>query len=147
MSIAVWRAEYHTGHPEIDQQHQHLFRLVNHIHHLTQHELPDHAAIYSQLNEFASCAIAHFDLEESLMAQYSYPNFAVHCQTHRALVNKVQALLTKFDETAESQVAVVTEVLADWMVHHIRGEDQQMIRFFRTNNIIEMNEPLVTIGR
>ncbi|NEQ46005.1 MAG: hemerythrin family protein [Leptolyngbya sp. SIOISBB] len=146
MTIAVWRDEYHTGHPEIDQQHQQLFQLVNQIHHLTQSEQPDHAAIYSQLNEFASCAITHFDLEEALMAQHGYPNFAVHCQTHRALVNKVQTLLTKFDQTAETQVAVVTEVLADWMVHHIRGEDRQMIRFFQASNAVEISGSLISTG-
>ena len=146
MTIAVWRDEYRTGHREIDQQHQHLFKLVNHIHHLTQQALPDDVGIYAQLHEFASCAVAHFDLEESLMAQHDYPNLAIHCQTHRALVNKVQTLLTKFDQTAETQVVAVTQVLADWMVHHIRGEDQQMIRFLRACNAIEVGDSLLMTG-
>jgi hemerythrin len=131
MIIAAWRDEYQTGHLEIDQQHQHLFALVNEIHHLTQAEFTNSTAIYLQLQEFASCAVAHFDLEESLMAQHNYPNFAVHYKTHWALVNKVQTLLDKFDQTSQTQAGEVTQLLADWMVHHIRGEDQQMIHFFR----------------
>ena len=144
MTIAIWRDEYVTGHLEIDQQHQQLFSLVNHIHHLTQSAHPNRAVIYSQLQDFANCAVAHFGLEESLMADHGYPNLAVHCQTHRALVNKVQTLLDKFDPTAETQVAAVTQVLADWMVHHIRGEDRQMIRFFQSRNALKQNDALLT---
>ncbi|WP_026072254.1 bacteriohemerythrin [Nodosilinea nodulosa] len=135
MTVAVWRDEYRTGHDTIDQQHRDLFAQVNHIYALTQTEPQDNLGIRAQLADFAAMAIAHFDLEEALMTQYDYPNFEVHFKTHRALVNKVQALLEKPDRGLDGLPAEVTQVLADWMVHHIRGEDQQMIRFLREQSI------------
>ena len=136
MTVALWRDEYRTGHDTIDQQHRDLFAQVNQIYAMTQAEPQDNAAIRAQLTEFAALAIAHFDLEEALMTQYDYPNFEVHFKTHRALVNKVQALLEKPDRSLDGLPAEVTQVLADWMVHHIRGEDQQMIRFLQERSTV-----------
>jgi hemerythrin len=138
MTVAVWRDEYRTGHDTIDQQHRDLFTQVNQIYAMTQAEPQDNAAIRAQLTEFAALAIAHFDLEEALMIQHAYPNFEVHFKTHRALVNKVQALLEKPDHSLDELPAEVTQVLADWMVHHIRGEDQQMIRFLQERSAVAM---------
>jgi hemerythrin len=135
MAVAEWRDEYRTGHTTIDSQHRRLFTLVNQIHELTKLPEPPMAEIKHLLIEFADCAIAHFDLEETLMAQYAYPNLKVHCGTHQALVNKVQTLLHKFDHASGASTADVTQVLADWMVHHIRGEDRQMIRFFQQRQV------------
>ncbi|MEL6399959.1 MAG: bacteriohemerythrin [Cyanobacteria bacterium J06607_6] len=135
MAIAVWQDDYCTGHEVIDQQHRRLFSLVNEIYDLTQLPTPPMAVIKTRLTEFADCAVEHFELEEGLMAEHEYPNLQVHCGTHKALVNKVTALLAKFDQVAYTATAEVTPVLADWMVHHIRGEDQQMIRFFQRQNV------------
>lgn len=131
MTLAVWRDEYITGHDTIDQQHRTLFDQVNELHALTQKQPQDRAVIRQLLTAFAEQATSHFELEEMLMAQYQYPNLTVHSNTHRALVNKVRSVLDKLNQD-EANVAIdVAPVLADWMVHHIRGEDQQMIRFFK----------------
>ncbi|MGD1943130.1 MAG: bacteriohemerythrin [Leptolyngbyaceae cyanobacterium] len=147
MAIAVWRDDYCTGHEAIDQQHRQLFSLVNEIYDLTQLPTPPRAAIKTRLTEFADCAVEHFELEEGLMAEHEYPNLQVHCGTHRALVNKVAALLNKFDQASSTSTAEVTQVLADWMVHHIRGEDQQMIRFFQQQNAVGVGQLALSVDQ
>ena len=137
MAVAVWREDYCTGHDLIDRQHRHLFDLVNQIHALAQSPEPPMGMIRQLLTEFANCAIEHFDLEERLMAEYDYPNLKVHCGIHQALVSKVQALLDKFDQASGASTVEVTQVMADWMVHHIRGEDRQMICFFQQKNPVD----------
>lgn len=131
MTLAVWRDEYLTGHGTIDQQHRTLFAQVNELYDLTQSQPQDRAVIRQLLTQFDAQATRHFELEETLMAQYQYPNLTVHCNTHRALVNKVRSVLNELNRDGEPVTVDVAPLLADWMVHHIRGEDQQMIRFFK----------------
>jgi len=39
------------------------------------------------------------------------------------------------DMDTPTSVSEVTQVLTAWMVHHVRGEDQNMIRFLRERNV------------
>jgi hemerythrin len=134
MAIAEWSEEYRTGHKEIDTQHQQLFALVNQIDQAVSLEQQPKAQLQALLETFHRQAKVHFDLEETLMEAYQYENIEVHKGTHRALVGKVQTLLDKLAEADAYIPREVTQLLADWMIHHIKGEDRQMIRFFQAQN-------------
>lgn len=136
MAIAQWRDEYCTGYEIIDIQHQTLFKIVNQIHAEILKNSQNQALIRTQLEAFHQQAIEHFDLEESLMLEQDYFNYEIHRQIHKALCAKVKSLLNKLDQGTEAFPHKVTSVLTDWMIHHIRGEDQQMIQFFRAKNIV-----------
>lgn len=142
MTIAIWRDDYCTGHTTIDSQHRHLFDLVNRIHCVLSSEPSPTASALPLLQEFAHCAREHFELEEHLMATYDYPHQEMHCKVHQRLVNKVVRLL-------EPEVAItltpeaVTQVIADWMIHHIKGEDQRMIRHFQAKGVLKAQPLLV----
>ncbi|MEB3266960.1 MAG: bacteriohemerythrin [Leptolyngbya sp.] len=143
MVIAAWRDEYCTGHAVIDAQHRHLFDLVNRVHWLLSNGPGEgNGETWDLLREFAQCAQEHFALEEQLMADYDYPHVEMHCKTHQRLVDKVARVLdpdTAVDLTPEA----VTQVLADWMVHHIKGEDQRMIRYFQAQETFQAQPSLV----
>lgn len=146
MTIAEWSEEYRTGHGEIDTQHQQLFALVNQIDQAVSLEQQPKAELQALLETFHQQAKVHFDLEEALMAAYQYGNIEVHKATHRALVGKVQTLLDKLAEADAYIPRDVTQLLADWMIHHIKGEDRQMIRFFQAQNrsqVVASSLPLV----
>jgi hemerythrin len=131
MSIAEWQQEYNTGHAVIDRQHQQLFSMVNQLHDVLSHADMSKDYVHAMLTDFAAAAVEHFDTEEVLMGQYNYPNTEVHKGTHRLLVSKVRTTLQKFEQDETDISAEIAQVLADWMIHHIRGEDQNMIRFFQ----------------
>mgnify|MGYP002776990322 CR=1 FL=1 len=134
MAIAQWQDDYYTGHAAIDQQHLALFAIVNAIHDAALEQLPDRGWLQQQLQEFAAQATHHFEIEEDLMQTCNYPNYEVHCNTHLALTAKVRQLLLKLEHQTVYAPQEITQVLSDWMIHHIRGEDQQMIRFLRSQN-------------
>lgn len=65
------------------------------------------------------------------MQRHHYPGYERHKQVHDGLTTKVVNLLDRFDQHAASLTVDLTTFLSDWLVHHIRGEDQKMIQFFR----------------
>ena len=111
-----------------------MFAIVNTIHAAALEQCPERDWLQHQLQEFAAQAEHHFAIEEDLMHAYRYPNYEIHCNTHLALTAKVRQLLLKLDTQPTYDPNDVTQILADWMIHHIRGEDQQMIRFLRSQN-------------
>lgn len=132
-AIAEWRDEYLTGHATIDRQHQNLFHLVNQIHTEVTESQPALERVHHLLLEFASQAEAHFALEEDLMQAYQYPNYETHVGVHQRLIAKVQRLLEQLAPRNTYPPQDITQVLTDWMIHHIRGEDRNMIHFFQNH--------------
>jgi hemerythrin len=130
MPIAYWQDEYCTGNQQVDQEHQQLFELVNSLHDAMLQEA-DHQTLKEILSQLASHTIQHFQTEEDLMKANHYPGYDLHQQIHDGLKIKVANLLQKFAEQKISISVELTEFLTEWLAHHIRGEDQKMIRFFR----------------
>ncbi|WP_040655210.1 bacteriohemerythrin [Rubidibacter lacunae] len=132
MSIAPWSDEYCTDHHVIDTQHQTLFELVNRIHDAIIAGESHCSAVRAMLADFEVLAQEHFELEEELMRTYQYPNYEVHFGMHRRLCRKVRSALEKYDRDTDAFSHDVPQVLADWMIHHIRGEDRQTIAFLQS---------------
>lgn len=141
MAIAVWHDDHCTGHTVIDDQHRHLFDLVNRIHLLLTSSAGQDDRTWALLQEFAGFAQAHFALEEQLMETHAYPHLEMHRKTHQRLVSKVARFLEP-DAAATLTPEAVTQVLADWMVHHIKGEDQRMIHYFQAQGVFQAQPSL-----
>jgi len=130
MSIAVWQEEYTTGHLQVDREHQELFDLVNGLHQAMMQQCPP-SDLELILEQLAIHTIDHFESEEALMQANQYPGYARHKQTHDALKAKVIQLVTRVKQQESSITTDLTQFLAEWLAHHIKGEDQLMIRFFQ----------------
>ncbi|MDX2213952.1 MAG: bacteriohemerythrin [Oculatellaceae cyanobacterium bins.114] len=130
MPIALWLNEYCTGNDQVDREHQVLFHIVNSLHEAMgqQAALP---ILKDLLNTLATHTVLHFESEERLMQAHAYPGYDRHKQSHERLKAKVIALSQKFHTQGESAIEELTGFLAEWLVHHIKGEDQKMIRFFQ----------------
>jgi hemerythrin len=130
MKIAHWQDEYCTGNEQIDQEHQELFEIVNTLHAAMIHG-SDRSRLKAILDHLASHTINHFQTEEALMLIHAYPGYDHHKLSHNNLATKVVALIERFN-SGEAPISVeLTQFLSEWLVHHIKGEDQRMIVFFR----------------
>jgi len=148
MQIAHWSEDYETGFPVIDQQHQQMFALVNQLQEAML-KSADPTLLKQLLNALLKDTIAHFTLEEDLMLEHGYPSYQQHKQIHDRLTQKISKVLHHL-ETEEEITAVNTELshfLHQWLVHHIQGQDRQMIQFFREKNVINYHhlETLQTV--
>ncbi len=130
MPLAYWRDDYNTGYETIDQQHQHLFAIINALHDAM---LKGHGAdlLKDTLDTLFEYTLEHFQTEEALMVAHHYPNYAAHVQRHEELKQQVVTMRQKFAANMPLLSKEVSQFLADWLIHHIKDEDQQVIRFFR----------------
>lgn len=127
-----WSDKFSTGVPEIDAQHQELFRQVNRLLEACmqgggKHLLPE---IFDFLGKYA---LEHFATEERYMTRYAYPKLAEHKKVHEDFVQTFLDFRKKA-ETEGSGVNLVVQVnrtLVDWLKNHILGMDQEMGRFLQ----------------
>lgn len=134
MPIAFWRDEYNTGNSLIDSQHQNLFEIINRLHDAML-EGHGHDVISETLDEMAHYTITHFRDEETLMLEYDYPNYPPHKLKHDTLIKEVKALQIEFKKPAHQGLTIkVSRFLTNWLIHHIKGEDQKFMAFLKDHH-------------
>jgi hemerythrin len=130
MNMAVWTEELRCGYPLIDQQHQHLFGLINSLDESLQRHV-EREELSLLLADLLDYTHIHFRSEEELMRTLNYPFYLEHRTIHEKLMKQVMDLQLRLQH-AESSLAIffdVSSFLADWLKHHIQESDFKMVRF------------------
>ena len=140
MPLAYWRDEYRTGNSLVDDQHQKLFQIVNRLHDAM---LQGHGrdVLKKTLNNLTHYTLEHFKTEEQLMLTHAYPHYDEHKSRHEELKTKVLSLIANF-EVSSSLAIEVSHFLTEWLIHHIKGEDQKMIRYMRETIGVDLTDAL-----
>jgi hemerythrin len=118
-----WKDAYKIGHAEIDQQHQRLFELTNAL-----MAAKDVGELRRSMVQLYKHTREHFDLEESLMRQYKYPELAQHTEMHDNLLSRLNEVS---EEVGRGQVnrSALVQLMGTWALHHIPHEDAQFAVF------------------
>ncbi|MEA5578902.1 bacteriohemerythrin, partial [Anabaena sp. UHCC 0451] len=133
IEIAQWRPEYETGYILIDNQHQSLFHAINA---LNSAMLAGRGAelLERTLDILKIYTTIHFETEEEVMVKNGYPGYPEHKAKHELLREQVKVFNEKIKIQDSSQVTIsVSHFLTDWLIQHIKDEDQKMSAFLRKN--------------
>jgi hemerythrin-like metal-binding protein len=123
----VWVPELATGNREVDEQHLKLFQLYNDL----------HAAIGLRagqeevgrvLTALAIYVVAHFQMEEAIMARAGYPELATHRASHQIMRIQVENMVDQFKLRGMDPTALL-QTLGQWLISHVLNEDKAMARF------------------
>ncbi|HEY9648419.1 MAG TPA: bacteriohemerythrin [Chroococcidiopsis sp.] len=128
VTIARWRPEYETGDALVDQQHQSLFSTINALNNAML-EGQGEALLEKTLQSLTDYTTVHFDTEEQFMRLHQYPGYADHKLKHEALKAAVVEFEQKNHQDLRQLTSAVSHFLTDWLIHHIKDEDQKMIAF------------------
>lgn len=132
MGLMTWDESLRTGDKTVDAQHQSLFKLVNDLHDAIVAGKAKEA-LDGTLNALTRYCVEHFRAEESLMQRSGYPAFADHKAKHDELTKKATETVDDFRSGRLVLAISLSQFLADWLKTHIRGEDQKMVAWVRSN--------------
>ena len=130
MEAFVWDQRFVTGIDSVDQQHRHLFDIVNRVGDMLLNTAEtDEAGIQAVFKELADYARYHFADEEKVMreGQVDARSREVHLRIHREFIQQVGSMWsarTSMNNPAE----ILHGFLTAWLSFHILGEDQSMAR-------------------
>lgn len=128
MKLIQWNNKFRTGQASVDHEHKELIILVNKI--LKEiHGTRDQARISFLLGEIHANIASHFALEETLMKQARYKEFAEHKADHEHLLDEIRQIMDDFEGTEGKAVeALLSGRLNDWFLRHFRTLDAKLHR-------------------
>ena len=125
----LWNDSYQTGVPEMDEQHQELFRQLDILGDRTQTD-----RVPQVLDFLGRYVDKHFKDEERLQTASRYPGLAEHKQKHIAFVDTYKKLLDEYNRKPESQGLMtlrINRIAQDWLKTHILGPDTDFAEYYK----------------
>jgi hemerythrin len=129
MALIEWNDSYSVGNNTFDAQHKKLFALLDNIFEAMKTG-KGKEVIGPVLQELKNYTVTHFSAEERLMEKHNYPDMASHIKQHKAFVDKVADITTKYNAGKMVMTIEISSFLKDWLVNHIQGVDRKYKDFF-----------------
>ncbi|MFN7958175.1 MAG: bacteriohemerythrin [Holophagaceae bacterium] len=130
----VWTREEHSvGVERFDQEHERLVARMNQVH-TALLKKQDRSLALEHLESLIQETKAHFEHEEGVMRNVSYPDLEAHAAEHAALTQAATALLQKVQSGSLSALAI-PEFLKAWLVPHLQTVDRKYAACLRRNGL------------
>jgi hemerythrin len=125
-----WSSDYSVYLPEIDAEHQEIFRMAGDLHRavLARREP---AEIEELLKAVAAHAAHHFSHEEEVMQSINYPSYEWHKKQHDTARSKVKEVERRVRRGEPGAALEFLKFLADWLKHHTGVTDRMMGAYLR----------------
>ncbi len=127
----VWRDKMSIGNHIIDMDHRLLICMINMIELSLLAPGDKVGNIKVALDELESYTDIHFKREEKIQFAIKYPRYDEHKHEHQQLVNRLQEIkeqILGIDDPAilAKKAPQLTELLRDWLLHHVLQEDMKL---------------------
>lgn len=109
----------------MDDEHREMIDLINETYSRLA-ENPDADDIEQCLGEILSTISMHFALEERLMRNHKYAEYAAHKEDHEKLLDQIHDLLDDFANDAEAGAVRLQSSLSDWFAGHFSTFDARL---------------------
>jgi hemerythrin len=124
-----WTAALAVGIPEIDHQHQELFRRAERL--ILALRAGDRSEVEPLVEYLTDYVAEHFDSEERLMRSVAYPAYELHQAEHARLRADVGELASRCAEYGPNPLVTLMlhNWISDWLRRHIGSSDRALARF------------------
>lgn len=125
MNEIRWTEDLSVGNQAIDDDHRHLFALLDGL----QHTMPqglvtqDAATIVDDLAQYVE---SHFKREEEFMQRIGYADYVAHKADHDRFVSEVYALQSRLERGAQTLTLSIDKMLSEWFRHHVLVMDMAL---------------------
>lgn len=129
MTPIQWTPALAIGVPEIDAQHQELFRRADEL--IVALRGGDRSAVSPVVRFLAEYAKEHFASEERFMQEIGYPGLEAHRMAHEAFRDQLAELAADFQRKGPTALVALSvhNWLSDWLRRHVSGLDVEIGRF------------------
>jgi hemerythrin len=124
-----WTPTLAVGVPDIDEQHQELFRRGERL--ISALRAGDRSEVLPLLAYLDDYAVHHFEAEERVMREARYPGLEAQVAAHAAFRKDFAAMVRDYRRTGPTALLALTlhNWLSDWLRQHIGDLDRELGRF------------------
>jgi len=125
MSLLQWKPEYSVGIESMDVEHREMIDLINDVYQRLGSS-PDPEDIEDCLESIFNTISLHFALEERIMREHAYIEYAEHKEDHEDLLDEIRDLMDQFLADTDSGARLLEARLSDWFVRHFATFDARL---------------------
>lgn len=123
--LLVWSDAFCTGLAGVDHEHRQLIDLINNLYRVMAHD-GSSSLTDEFLGEIYARISAHFALEDKIMRDAGYDQYASHKADHEALLDRLRDIM---DDAADDDTYSHQELAHDleqWFTVHFRTHDPRL---------------------
>ncbi len=132
-SFMRWDDSYSVGVEEIDNQHKKLIEMIAKFYSLIKDD--SKVAMAETLDSLIEYTDYHFKYEEKIFDKLNYPETDEHKKIHKSFVDTAIDVQTRLKEGKLVIPTEVSNLLKNWLIEHINGEDKKYTKFLNDNGI------------
>jgi len=140
MAFIQFKDRFRVGHFLLDQQHEELFTLLGQLHELVTQKRSQ-IELKNAIAPLHYAIVSHFQTEENIMRNNSYPDYLEHKKIHDHLVSKLADVETQAKNDDDALPLSVAIFLKDWMKHYVSEEDLKMAQHLESRKTIPHPSP------
>jgi len=139
-----WDPSMSVGEKTIDSQHKKLLEKITELAGIISSMDVDMNQLRGTVHFLYIYIKEHFTYEENYMTSNKFPDLEEHKKTHQDFVQFYDGLQKEFRERCISGhfssvdimdlLKKVEKYLGDWLVHHIKGMDQEYTKYINSRN-------------
>jgi hemerythrin-like metal-binding protein len=130
----LWNESYSVGIDVIDAQHKELLDIINSLYESFVDQTTGYK-ITSITQELIDYCDYHFKTEEELFIKYEYPDKDAHIAKHQVFIDKINEFNKQLLEGSTSLTFQLMNFLRNWLLVHIKGDDQEYAALYRGKGI------------
>lgn len=120
----IWKSGYTTGVPEMDEQHQKVFGLLNELEEMVARGEYDSPKVDAHLNKLGTHITRHFSDEECCMERAHCPMALKNKQEHEEFLNQFVDLTSRFSrDKSLAMLGELHKTAENWLHEHIAFVD------------------------
>ena len=123
----IWRKHLSVGNAMLDFEHKSLMGMVNSIEYTINTK--DSPALLEAIKLFKDCVHTHFANEARFARAINFhfeQHELAHQHLHKELQHTIDQLAVKVGAWSDCVMDYYPQLLRDWLIGHITGEDMQM---------------------
>jgi hemerythrin-like metal-binding protein len=139
-----WEPSMSVGEETIDSQHKKLLTQINKLIQILPSLDVNMAQLRETIHFLYDYIKEHFNYEEKYMAENNFPGLEVHKGIHQKFVQFYEDFQKELKEKITSKNFSSVEIkellkkakkyLSDWLIHHIKGIDQEYAKYIRSHS-------------
>jgi hemerythrin len=127
-----WSSNFSLGIQPLDEHHRHLFELINKAHaSFNEGVVADNFGIV--IDALSKYAVYHFETEEQMMADTSYPGLSEHKEEHDSFAAWVADIQKEFYNGNKDFPRILINFLDNWVTDHIQQSDFRFGHFISSS--------------
>jgi hemerythrin-like metal-binding protein len=125
MEFFRWKDQFSVNIPEMDQQHQKFFSLLNKVHLYNETQVRDPEFLNELFRELYSYVLTHFEEEEKLLEQTGLPGLEVQRKQHQYFRDQLLKLREQHFKGQATTPQSVLVFMRDWFMNHVLEFDKK----------------------